>query len=101
MDNHGILSHHRKMVGWFQQEEGGITMSCFMCKGTLEDKLTTFLVDAGNCIVIVKNVPSQVCSQCGETSYSDDVASQLEQIVLEARRALSEITIVNYSVSAA
>ena len=32
---------------------------CFMCKGNLENKLTTFMVDLGSCIVIVKNVPSQ------------------------------------------
>ena len=76
-------------------------MSCFMCKGSCEDKLTTFLVDVENCIVIVKKVPSQVCSQCGETSYSDNVASQLEIIVNSARKALSEIMVVNYAASAA
>lgn len=76
-------------------------MSCFMCKGSLEDKTTTFMVDAGNCIVIVKGVPSQVCSQCGETSYSDNVAAQLEKIVSEARKALTEIAVVNYAVSVA
>ena len=76
-------------------------MNCFMCKGSLEDKLTTFMVDANNCIVIVKNVPSQVCSQCGETSYTDNVASQLEKIASEARKALSEIAIINYAVSVA
>ena len=76
-------------------------MTCFMCKGSCEDKLTTFLVDVENCIVIVKNVPSQVCSQCGETSYSDNVASQLEMTVNAARKALSEIMVVNYTSNAA
>ena len=32
-------------------------MGCFMCKGSIEDKLTTFMVDVENCIVVVKNVP--------------------------------------------
>ncbi len=72
-------------------------MSCFMCKGTLEDKLTTFMVDLGNCIVIVKNVPSQVCAQCGEVSYSDDVAKRLEKIVDSMKAAIAEIAVVNYS----
>jgi YgiT-type zinc finger domain-containing protein len=67
-----------------------------MCKGSLEDKLTTFMVDMGNCIVIVKNVPSQVCSQCGETSYSDNVAAELEKIVSETRKDLTEIMVINY-----
>ena len=76
-------------------------MNCFMCKYTLEDKLTTFMVDTGNCIVIVKNVPSQVCSQCGETSYTDDVASQLEVIVFDARNMMTEIAVVKYHAGAA
>ena len=76
-------------------------MTCFMCKGSLADRLTTFMVDVGSCIVIIKNVPSQVCSQCGETSYSDAVAAQLEKTVADARNVLSEITVVNYSAGAA
>ncbi|MDR1948597.1 MAG: YgiT-type zinc finger protein [Spirochaetaceae bacterium] len=36
-------------------------MSCFMCKGALQDNRSTFMVDLGNCIVIVKNVPSRIC----------------------------------------
>lgn len=71
-------------------------MKCFMCKGSLENKQTTFMVDLGNCIVIIKNVPSQVCTQCGEVSYSDDVARHIEKIVNNLRAAITEITVVNY-----
>lgn len=72
-------------------------MSCFMCKGNLEDKLTNFIADLGNCIIIVKDVPSQVCSQCGEVSYSNDVALQLEKIINETKNTLTEIAVVRYS----
>ena len=71
-------------------------MKCFLCKGTLENKLTTFMVDLGNCIVIVKNVPSQVCTQCGEVSYSDEVAARLEQIISQVKNSLTEIAVINY-----
>lgn len=71
-------------------------MKCFMCKGDLKDKLTTYMVDLGNCIVIVKKVPSQVCEQCGEVSYSNDVAIQLEKIVNSMKTALTEIAVINY-----
>ena len=70
-------------------------MTCFMCKGHLEDKATTFMVDLDNCIVIVKNVPSQVCRQCGEASYSGEVAKRLESIVNTMRTAITEIAVVN------
>ena len=71
-------------------------MKCFMCKGSLTDKHTTFMVDIDKCIVIVKNVPSQVCSQCGEASYNDTIAKQLEGIVNSLRATVSEIAVVNY-----
>ena len=80
----------------FKNTKGGDTMTCFMCKGTLEDKMTTFMLDLGNCIVIVKNVPSQVCSQCGEISYSNDVAKKLEKIINSARILSTEIIVFNY-----
>lgn len=72
-------------------------MKCFMCKGSLEDKLTNFFADMGNCIIIVKDVPSQVCTQCGEVSYSNEVAERLELIVSKIKDAMTEIAVVHYS----
>jgi YgiT-type zinc finger domain-containing protein len=68
-----------------------------MCKGSLTDKLTTFMVDIVNSIIIVKNVPSQVCGQCGETSYNDDITKQLEEIVNSLRTSVAEISVINYT----
>lgn len=71
-------------------------MNCLMCKGDLEDKKTTYMVELNNCIII-KNVPSQVCKQCGEVSYSNEVAQQLERLVNSVRNAITEITVINYT----
>ena len=72
-------------------------MKCFMCKGNISDKQTTFMVDIGDCIIIVKNVPSHVCTQCEETSYNNDVTKQLEVIVNSLRSSMTEIAVVNYA----
>ena len=77
-------------------------MACFMCKGTVREGVSVFTADLGGCIVVVKNVPSGVCGQCGEASYSDDVAQRLEQIVQSVTHsALAEIAVVCYSEKAA
>ena len=68
-----------------------------MCKGTLENKKTTFMVELNNCIIIIKNVPSQVCTQCGEVSYSNEVATQLERLVNAIKNSITEITAINYT----
>ena len=72
-------------------------MNCFMCKGKLEEKNTTFMVELDNCFIIIKNVPSLVCEQCGEVLYSNEVSKQLEKLVNAVRNSITEITIINYS----
>lgn len=73
-------------------------MNCFYCKGRTVETTTKFIVDLGNCVVIVKNVPARVCQQCGEASFSDDVAKQLEKIVDAVKHGImSEVAIVEYS----
>lgn len=72
-------------------------MNCFICKGKLEDKNTTFMVELDNCIIIIKNVPSQVCKQCGEVSYSDEVAKQIQKLVNSVKNSIMEITVINYT----
>lgn len=74
--------------------------TCYFCRGKIENQLTTFMVDLENCIVIVRNVPSQVCRQCGETSYTDEVAKQLENIIASVHSPMTEFVVVNYHFAA-
>jgi YgiT-type zinc finger domain-containing protein len=77
-------------------------MICFMCKGSVQEGFSTFTADMGSCIVVIKNVPSRVCGQCGESSYSDETARRLEQIVWSIMgSAGAEIAVVSYSEKAA
>ena len=72
-------------------------MTCFYCKGQTIETITKFIVDLGACVVIVKNVPARVCQQCGEASYSSEVAKQLEKIVEAVKRSImSEVAIIDY-----
>ena len=66
---------------------------CLMCKGSeiFNNKPTTFMIE------IVKNVLSLVCNQCGEASYSNGVAKQLEKLVNTVRNTITEITVINYT----
>ena len=77
-------------------------MTCFMCKGTVRDGFSTFTTDMGGCVVVIKSVPSFVCDQCGETSYNNEVAQRLEQIVKNITGTVStEVAVVSYSEKAA
>ena len=72
-------------------------MTCFMCRGKHEDKLTTFMVEIERSVIIIRNVPSQVCRQCGDISYSDEVARKIEIIANALKNTISEISVVSYT----
>lgn len=71
-------------------------MNCLLCKGDLEEKRTTFMSDLGGTIVIIKNVPSLVCTQCGEAYYDDETMERIERIIDYLREAVTEVAIVDY-----
>ena len=64
---------------------------CPLCTGNKEKGKTTFAVDLGFGIVVIRNVPALVCSQCNVDWIDDSTASKLEEIVNEARK-IKEIT---------
>ena len=71
-------------------------MNCFMCKGNLEMKTVNYIVDLGNTIIIVKEVPAKVCTQCGEQFFEDNIAENIERIVNDLKKIATEIAVVNY-----
>jgi len=59
--------------------------SCPLCGGAKKAGKTTFTVDLGFGVVVVRDVPATVCSQCGADWIDDAVAAKLEDIVNDAR----------------
>lgn len=77
-------------------------MTCFFCKGQALESTTKFIVDLGPCVVIIKNVPAHVCQQCGEATFSNEVARQLECMVNAVKNSImSEVAIIEYAQGAA
>ena len=76
-------------------------MNCFFCKGKMVDGVTTDVTDLESSVIIIRNVPCHKCSQCGEVTYSLDVAERLEQIVDSLREAVTEIAVIQFSSTAA
>jgi YgiT-type zinc finger domain-containing protein len=57
-----------------------------LCGGSKKAGRTTFTVDLGFGVVVVREVPASVCSQCGADWIEDSIASKLEEIVNDARQ---------------
>lgn len=71
-------------------------MKCFMCQGNMEDSRTNHVVNMGNTVIIVRNVPCEKCLECGDEYYSDEVATQLDKIVSQVNTLVQEVAILEY-----
>lgn len=69
---------------------------CPICGGDMTEGTTTFTVDLGFGVVVVRNVPARVCALCGDASFSDAVAEALETIVDKARERHQEVAVTRW-----
>ena len=72
-------------------------MSCFFCKGEMVRKKAVFTLELDNCIILIKDVPTDVCEKCGQKFYNDEVAARIEEITEQTRDTLTEIVVVHFS----
>ncbi|MBC8204618.1 type II toxin-antitoxin system MqsA family antitoxin [bacterium] len=70
---------------------------CPLCSGNIIAGKTTYSVDLGFGVVVVRDVPAMVCDQCGEDWINSDTAKELERITDEARRKQTQVNIVSMS----
>lgn len=72
---------------------------CPMCGGTKKAGKTTFTIELGFGVVVVRDVPATVCSQCGADWIEDAVAIKLEAIVADARQKHHTVEVTSLSVA--
>jgi YgiT-type zinc finger domain-containing protein len=72
---------------------------CYFCGGRLEDKSATIPFVMNGTVVVVKNVPAQVCNQCGEAIMSSPVARRVDTLLKQFYRLNSEVSVITYSES--
>ncbi len=50
-------------------------MHCFVCKGgTVKPGRVTYVVDRDGRVAVIRDVPAEVCSQCGEEYFGSETA---------------------------
>ena len=69
---------------------------CPMCHGRMENGKTTFTSDLGFGVIVVRQVPAQVCVQCGESWLSDATSESLETVVDDLRQKHSMVEVLNW-----
>ena len=70
---------------------------CPSCGGKRKSGKTTFTADFGSGVVVIRNVPATVCTQCGEDWIADTVAERLESIVAQAKKSGHQIEMSDFA----
>ena len=70
---------------------------CYFCGGRLESKLATIPFVMNGSVVVVKQVPAQVCTQCGEAIMHSPIARNVDLLLKQAHQLKSEISVIAYT----
>lgn len=69
---------------------------CYFCGGKLKPGLTTLPFVVGAKVVVIKDVPAEVCSQCSEAVMTSEVAALVDRLLKQVQRSGFEVSIVPY-----
>jgi len=73
-------------------------MTCTTCRsGETEQSFANMMFDREESIVIVKMVPAEVCRQCGEEFFNEEVTQKALVIAEDAVKRGSEVEIIRYA----
>lgn len=75
-------------------------MECAFCKvGTTEKGTVTVTLERNESIVVIKNVPAEVCTNCGHYYLSEETARAIMQTGNDAIAKGAELEVVKLKVA--
>ncbi|MDP8238318.1 MAG: type II toxin-antitoxin system MqsA family antitoxin [Candidatus Hatepunaea meridiana] len=72
---------------------------CPLCRGRIAPGTTTFTADLDKGVIIVHDVPAQICGQCGEEWFTNEVSHQLDELASDMRAKGSEVEIISFNMA--
>ena len=73
-------------------------MKCVICKhGDTESSTTTLTLERGGAVVAFKEVPAQVCTNCGEAYVDETISAKLLAVAEQSIRDGVEIDVRKYA----
>lgn len=70
---------------------------CFFCKGRVKESTVEHVHRWGGQLYLFRNVPAEVCSQCGEVYFAPEVLEAMDRAVLGGTAPESHVSVPVYS----
>jgi len=62
------------------------TDRCDLCGGELSSGVTSLEIWQGESLIVLRDIPADVCGQCGEAYLAPDVSEKLDRFLAEYER---------------
>ncbi len=73
-------------------------MKCFICRnGETAPGKTIVTLQRGDTTVVIKEVPAEVCENCGEQYYYESLTEQLLRMAEQAVKNGAEVEIIRFA----
>lgn len=73
-------------------------MKCVICKqGETAIGRTTVTLERGRTTVVIKEVPAEICENCGEYYLSEEVTERVQKLAQQAVQQGAEIEVLRYA----
>ncbi len=73
-------------------------MQCFVCKsGKVMPGRTTYMVERNGHVAVIRDVPAEICAQCGEEYFEAQIAQALYDQTESVLRAGREVEITKFA----
>jgi YgiT-type zinc finger domain-containing protein len=84
------------LVGGFQNPEN--RMKCVICKtGEMYAGRATVILNREGATLVVKNVPADICDNCGEYYLSEEMTGRILALAEEAMHKGTEIEVLRWA----
>ena len=73
-------------------------MKCAICKnGETHSGTTTVTMTRGEATIVVKNVPAEICDNCGEYYLDDAISAKILSMAEEAIKQNHEVEVIQFA----
>ena len=92
----GVSPQYGSVEPRFQDEE--VIMKCVICKtGKTNHGKATVILQREDTVVVVKDVPAQVCENCGEYYLSENISARVLELAENAIKHNAEVEILRFA----
>ena len=78
------------------KKEPSKTKKCPLCGGVMTDGITTIPFLSGDRVTVIKNVPAEICSDCGDAYMKSSVVDRVESLLDRIEELHSEMSVIQY-----